>query len=200
MQKLKTFTFSVTLNIILIIIVLLGLAYILVQPDLSNFQGSSFTIDGELRPAADEKIGAITVEYNFDNPKINDQEYIIGSINIINEYEPIFIYGINFEIEGDLTKENIENLKVLIDKEETNGVEIVWMGESSLIVNFVDKPIEVNGLTKIELQSVVKGLKAGASAKAHFINLSAEGENTQQRILNIGLLGGAEPIPQSIIF
>ncbi len=200
MQKLKTFTFSVTLNIILIIIILLGLAYIFVQPDLSNFQGSSFTIDGELKPAADEKVGAITVEYNYENPKINDQEFIIGSINITNEYEPVFIYGINFEIEGDLTKENIENLKVMVDKEEYKGVEIAWKGESSLIVNFIDKPIEVNGLTKIELDAKVRGLKTGTSAKAHFINLNAEGENTQQHISNIGLLGGAEPIPQSINF
>jgi hypothetical protein len=199
MQKLKTFTFSVTLNIILIIVVLLGLAYILVQPDLSNFQGSSFTIDGELKPAADVKIGAITVEYNYDNPKINDQEYIIGSINITNEYEPALIYGINFEIEGDLTKENVEELKVLIDKEEIKDFEIIWKGESSIIINFKE-PAQVDGLTKIELQTKVNGVKSGTYAKVHFINLSAEGENTRQRISNIGLLGGADPIPQSINF
>jgi len=199
MQKQKTFTFSVTLNIILIIIVLFGLAYIFVQPNLSNFQGSSFTIDGDLRPSAEAQQGAVAIEYNYDEPRINDQDYIISSFNITNEYEPVLIYGVNLELEGNLNQENFEDLKVFIDKEELEKVEFLWKGDSSLIINFID-PIEVDGLSRFELHASVINTKAQDSIKVHFINLNSEGLETGLNILNIGVLGGPEPTPQIINF
>lgn len=200
MQKQKTFTFSVTLNIILIIVVLLGLVYIFVQPDISNFQGSSFTIEDDLRPAAEAKAGAITIEYNYDEPKINDQEYVISSFNITNDYEPALIYGVNLELEGDLNQENFEDLKVFIDKEELEKVEFLWKGDSSLIVNFLEDPVEVDGLSRFELHASIISAQNQDSIKVHFINLNSEGLETGQNITNIGVLGGPDPTPLIINF
>ncbi len=200
MQKLKTYTFSVVLNIILIVIVLLGLAFIFVQPNLSNLQGSSFNVQ---RPSASQEeafTGAVTIEYNYDDFKINDQKYIIGSFNVMNDYEPILVYGLNLELEGEIDKENLNNLELLIDKEKIEDVEFSWKGESSLIVDFAENPIEINGLSRIEIQAQLQEVNQNESLKVHFININSEGLKTGRNISNIGVLGGPEPTPKTIKF
>ncbi len=200
MQKLKTYTFSVILNIVLIVIVLLGLAFIFVQPDLSNLQGASFTVQSPSAAQEETFTGAVTIEYNYDDFKINDQKYIIGSFNVMNEYEPILVYGLNLELEGEIDKENLNNLELFIDKEKIENVDFLWKGESSLIVDFAESPIEINGLSRIEIQTELKEINQNKSLKVHFININSEGLETGRNISNIGVLGGPEPTPKTITF
>jgi hypothetical protein len=104
------------------------------------------------------------------------------------------------EVDGDVNKENFNNLELFIDKDKIEQVEFLWKGESSLIIDFAENPVQIDGLSRIEVQAELQKINQNETFKVHFININSEGLETGRNISNIGVLGGPEPTPKTIKF
>ncbi|MFC1647532.1 hypothetical protein ACFL10_00885 [Patescibacteria group bacterium] len=205
MQKLKIFTSSVIFNIILILIIIGALAYVIVQPDLSYFQGSSFTIPASDEPietpedTEESMIGAVVVEYFSDDSEIeidsNSENVSIAKLNFNTEYEGVLVNEITFEVEGLTGEQVLKNLRVL----EVPNAQFSWEGVNILKVQFVDQLLELKEEVDFELIADIQNAEPGAYILVHFVNLKGFGNQTNETITNVGVLGGPNPLPKKIL-
>jgi len=146
--------------------------------------------------------GSLVVEYI----KIPDKNEIqIGSLNeSLGEYkfkvqeEPIIIEGITFEMEGNVTKDIFNNIKLLIAGNEIENANYTWLDENSLSlkVDMSAKNYELQGDTILDLKGDINGGESGQMFAFHFIGIDAKGKTSNAKIENVGVNGSATPMPQ----
>jgi hypothetical protein len=199
----KKLGISIVLNITLLVVVISGLFYVFLNAPTRYFIGSLFT-----RPQTivveDVKSGAFTIEYinafETEEVEIGASDINIGDFNLHSSYEPIEAHSLNFVFENP-AKNQIENLNLIVDGENYEEVEFLWLNDLTLSLSFGAAPLliednlnlKINAdLSRIETESVVIVM--------HFSFADLTGITTKQVILNQGIINETpDPKPQSII-
>lgn len=200
-QTKKHLGMSVILNILLIIAVVSGLAFIMLGAPTQYFTGSAFT-----RPqivVEDVKKGAFVVEYlkAFEEQEVvaGTANVNIGEFNLKAENEPIDINSLNFVFE-DKSQELLDNLVLKVDGKGYKDVEFVWINDSTLSLLFSAQPLVVKDEVSIEINSDLTNDLIEGEIIMHFSYADLVGEKTKETIENQGIVNDKpDPKPQTII-
>lgn len=199
-QKLEI---SIVLNIALIVTIVAGLFYVFLNAPTGYFVGSLFT-----RPQAvvveNVMSGAFTIEYvnafEVEEVELGASNINIGDFNLKSSYEPIQAHSLNFVFENP-AKKQIENLKLIIDGEDYEKVEFLWLDELTLSLSFGAEPLLIEDTLNLKINADLAEIEEESTEiTMHFSFADLTGTTTNQVILNQGIISETpDPKPQSII-
>lgn len=168
-----------------------------------NFQGFTRIGPSIVRDSADEvKLGTILGHYEMSNESLsnNQKGATISQIQYDIANEPIEIETFVFEMEGDASSTNFENIQILVAGEKVSKINTIWE-DNFLFLHVIGEPVTVEeGKTEIVvLADIAEGI-SGQTAAFHLADLNATGVYSNKQIFGYGLNGALVPSPQLLIF
>lgn len=174
---------------------------LLVASNAGFFQGSLQNISGKnSHPASDAKTGTLIVEYikipDKNEIKIGAKEESLGKYSFKVQNEPVSVDALTFEMEGNISKDNFDNIKLIIGEKTAENAEFLWESENSLLVDLSAENIEIQDEISVELTADINGGDQDQMFAFHFVEIVAKGKSTGKKIESVGVNGSATPMPQ----
>ncbi|MBN1495116.1 hypothetical protein JW911_05305 [Candidatus Peregrinibacteria bacterium] len=110
--------------------------------------------------------------------------------------EPVTVQAITFEMEGNISKDILENIKLKINGEDIENAEYLWVDEKSLLVDMSAKNYELKDDVLIDITGDIKGGEKGQMFAFHFVGINAVGKESGLKIESVGVNGSKTPMPQ----
>lgn len=183
------------------VIFIAAILIMLVASKSDFFKGSLQNVpETNTHTSADTQAGTLVVEY-IKIPEKNDiqigaKDESLGKYLFKVQNEPINIEALTFEMEGNIVKEKLLNLKLKIGEKIIENADFLWVDANSLLVDFSAENKEIKENTEIELLGDVSAGEAGQMFAFHFVELDATGKDSGKKIESVGVNGSATPMPQ----
>ncbi|MFC1655975.1 hypothetical protein ACFL3C_03835 [Patescibacteria group bacterium] len=187
---------------ILIAIVLVAAVFVLFLPRTDLFKGSLIQTKGPVEePIEVQEIeaGSIVVEYLKERDEIEvksgSSAISLGKLAFKVGEESVEVSGITLELEGDASPEMFEGMSLNFNNEKVEKAEFVWLSKTSLFIDLVGVPFEVVEYGEIELFADIAENASEKRAGFHFVEVIAQGVNSNKEITNVGVNGMLDPVP-----
>jgi len=165
------------------------------------FKGSVQNIpEQNTHTSADVKTGDLIVEYikipDKNEIQIGAKAESLGKYLFKVQNEPVLVGALTFEMEGNIVKENLLNLKLRIGDKNLDKSEFLWSDENCLLVDLSAEIVEIKENTEIDLIGDISAGEAGQMFAFHFVDIEATGKDSNKKVESVGVNGSATPMPQ----